>query len=194
MSGAWDLPMGMVSPMVFVRGPERPDKEKGVVTVEAEKGHDPLVLDPNNKGYTMMKALGWEDDTPLGRRGRGIMRPLTDTIKFRKDGNKTGLGYDGCGVVKEKRVEGDKVELVVRITDVKQNYAVGITTKGTVFIPNGAVGYISRRGQGKWGFGNRQGLIGFLFVSELTFRGGKYDWRVAKVKSLANTRRLYGYD
>ncbi len=178
--------MGGIPPVVFVRGPERPDKEKGVMAVESEKGRDPLVLDPNNKGYTMMKAMGWEDDTPLGCRDHGIMRPLTDTIKFRKNGDRTGLGYDGCGVVKEKRVEGEKIELVVRIIDAKQNYAVGITTKGTVFIPHSVVGYISGKIQGKWGFGIRKGLIGILFLSDLTFRGGKYDWRVEKVKSFNN--------
>ena len=83
----------MLRPITFIRGPAVPQMAVGLDLLRAvgEMKTDKYTLDQSNPGYTMMKKMGWEENTPLGIRGQGIIEPIA--TKGRKNGDTSELKH-----------------------------------------------------------------------------------------------------
>ncbi len=127
------------------------------------------ILDTTSPGYRMMKAMGWENNTPLGCRGKGVLEPVCTMITMRQPGDFSGLGYEG----KEQIAEGEKDEKVIKITKIEANYGVGKCDRGGVYIPRGALNHLRNL------LGSQ--LIGHSFTGNMISKKGKYEWRVCSV-------------
>jgi len=150
-----------------------PEEEKTEFLEELDRlSGDPeedCILDTTNHGYRMMKAMGWENNTPLGCRGEGILEPVSTMITMRLPGDLSGLGYEG----NEQIVEGEKDEKEIKITQIEANYAVGKCDRGGVYIPRGTLKHLKNL------LGSK--LIGKSFTGKIISKKGKYEWRVYSV-------------
>lgn len=127
------------------------------------------ILDTSSPGYKMMKAMGWENNSPLGCRGEGILEPISTIITMRQPGDFSGLGFEE----KDTVVEGEKDEKEIKITQIEANYAVGKSDRGGVYIPRGALKHLKNL--------LGQKLIGKSFTGKIISKKGKYEWRVVSV-------------
>lgn len=79
--------------------------------------------------------MGWRRDTPLGRRGKGIIEPVEAT--FRHDKDYRGLGFE------ELQTDEDEVKNIsLKITNVGKNYGTAASDYGKVYVPMGALRHI----------------------------------------------------
>lgn len=138
-----------------------------------EHEEEPL-LDTSSPGYKMMKAMGWEDNTPLGKRGEGILNPVSSSVKFREPGDLSGLGYEKK---ENKIVEGEEDNKEVKIIRKEQNFAVGDCSRGKVYIPRGPMRHLMNLIEGN--------IIGRRFQAKIMAKNGRYEWRVTSVIDLA---------
>ncbi len=150
-----------------------PEEEKTEFLEELDRlSGDPdedCILDTTSHGYRMMKAMGWENNTPLGCRGEGILEPVSAMITMRLPGDLSGLGYEE----NEQIVEGEKDEKEIKITQIEANYAVGKCDRGGVYIPRGTLKHLKNL------LGSK--LIGKSFTGKIISKKGKYEWRVYSV-------------
>jgi len=138
-----------------------------------EHEEEPL-LDTSSPGYKMMKAMGWEDNTPLGKCGEGILKPVSSSVKFREPGDLSGLGYEKK---ENKIVEGEEDKKEVKIIRKEQNFAVGDCSRGKVYIPRGPMRHLMNLIEGN--------IIGRTFHAKIMAKNGRYEWRVTSVIDLA---------
>jgi len=137
-----------------------------------EKEEEECILDVNSPGYKMMKAMGWENNTPLGCRGEGILHPVSSMIQIREAGDVSGIGYEK----KERPEVGEKDKQVVKIIRLEKNYAVGNCERGGVYIPRGAMNHLRNL------MGNN--LIGSSFSGGVISKEGRFEWRVTHVDEI----------
>jgi len=142
----------------------------------AESPHVPFG-EEGNKGEMMLTKMGWNGG-PLGLRG-GITEPIKATGVA---GDTAGLGYNGEEILPP--YEGEEITDSTKITSSGANYGVGICSRGTVFIPRGALKHMENLCNSK---GTRENIIGETFVCELVAGKGKHPWRLQKVVEIEMT-------
>ena len=163
-------------PMIFIRGHERPD----LVDLG---GFSKRPLDPKpakclsgeygqNPGFSIMRKMGWTDCEPLGIRGKGITEPVE--TKGRKNGDTSGLGYEEV-----VPVPGEQKMAVIRIVKIGENYGIGHSDYGSVFIPNGVMNFIRMSMTARIMTDNeiKQRKIYALMIA----KPGRFTWRLVKV-------------
>ncbi len=66
------------------------------VTQDLRPGYDQVsvdtAIDSSNRGFRLLKKMGWQENTALGRKRDGILEPVT--MKFRTAGDTIGIGKD----------------------------------------------------------------------------------------------------
>eukprot|EP01043_Picozoa_sp_COSAG02_P038270 COSAG02_NODE_2939_length_7699_cov_2.571184_2_plen_402_part_00 len=66
------------------------------VTQDLRPGYDQVSVDTaissSNRGFQLLQKMGWREKTALGRKGDGILEPVT--MKFRTAGDTIGIGKD----------------------------------------------------------------------------------------------------
>lgn len=130
-------------------------------------------------GDKMLRNMGWIEDTPLGCRGSGILKPVEASV-FRKPGDHTGLGYQ------ESQPKKDNIQnTTITISAVKERYGVANTEFGTTFISNGAMKHIwNLTGYSiEWGY-TKSNLIGLRISADIVRGMGSHTWRVARVNGI----------
>ncbi len=133
---------------------------------------------PNFKVETIMKKMGWTGG-PLGCRGTGITEP----IKVEGSASDTsGLGYKGEEILPP--FEGEEITDVVKLSRIGANYGTGVGSRGTVFIPRGALRHIENICDRH---STLENLVGENFVCELISGQGKHPWRLKKVLKIEST-------
>jgi len=86
-------------------------------------------------GYKLMLKMGWAPDTPLGIRGKGIIKPVE--ASFRHDKDYRGLGFEELQTDKE---EVEKVSM--KITNVGKFYGTASSDYGKVYIPMSSLRHV----------------------------------------------------
>jgi hypothetical protein len=132
-------------------------------------------LDQSSPGYAMMKKMGWEDNTPLGIRGKGIIEPIA--TKGRVNGDTSGLGMEPY-----TPVDGEKKLVRVRIVSVGEKYGVGRCEFGTVFIPGGSMRFI--RAFGADIHLNDNELRSVVLCAVIVAGKGRHNWRLERVETM----------
>lgn len=135
-----------------------------------------------NRGYSMMKAMGWQESTPLGVRGEGILKPVEMT-DFRKGKDTRGLGFE-WEKSREKECSADcypedgTTQLaVVKVVSHGTDYCIGTSFFGSVYIPGGAVRHMCNVAKC-----STDHLLGKSFRVQMMSRsGGRHHWRVVRV-------------
>ena len=130
-----------------------------------------------NKGEILLKLMGWTGG-PLGCRGVGITEPIQAT----GSNDTTGLGYQGEEILPP--YEGEEITDSMKLTQMGANYGVGTGSRGTVFIPRGALKHIENLCNSK---STRENPIGETFVCELIAGQGRHPWRLKKVVEIEVT-------
>lgn len=85
-------------------------------------------------GYKLMVKMGWTPDTPLGIRGKGIIKPVE--VPFRHEMDRRGLGFE------ELQTDEEVEKVSMKITNVGKNYGTAASDYGKVYIPMGALRHI----------------------------------------------------
>jgi len=130
-----------------------------------------------DKGEMLLKKMGWTGG-PLGCRGAGITEP----IKAVGSNDTMGLGYHVEEIFPP--YEGEEITDSMRLTRMGANYGTGSCSRGTVFIPRGALKHIENICDNK---SFRESPIGETFVCELVAGRGKHPWRLKKVLEIETT-------
>jgi len=142
-----------------------------------EEGHHVAFSEEVDKGAMLLKKMGWTGG-PLGCRGSGITEPIMAT-----GGNDTmGLGYQGEEIFPP--YEGEEITDSMKLTRMGANYGTGSCSRGTVFIPRGALRHIENICDKK---SSRESPVGETFVCELVAGKGKHPWRLKKVLEIEMT-------
>lgn len=142
-----------------------------------EEVHHVAFSEEVDKGAMLMKKMGWTEG-PLGCRGIGITEPIMAT-----GGNDTmGLGYQGEEILPP--YEGEEITDSMKLTRMGANYGTGSCSRGTVFIPRGALKHIENICDKK---SSRESPVGETFVCELVAGKGKHPWRLKKVLEIEMT-------
>tara|TARA_B100002019_G_scaffold273258_2_gene269189 strand:- start:987 stop:1859 length:873 start_codon:yes stop_codon:yes gene_type:complete len=142
-----------------------------------EEAHHVAFGEEVDKGAMLLKKMGWTEG-PLGCRGSGITEPIKAT-----GGNDTmGLGYQGEEFLFPH--EGEEITDSMKLTRMGANYGVGTCSRGTVFIPRGALKHIENICDQK---SSRESPVGETFVCELVAGQGKHPWRLKKVLKIEMT-------
>jgi len=167
----------MLRPVMFLRGPAVPRMAVGLDLLRAvgEMKTDNYTLDQSNPGYTMMKKMGWEENTPLGIRGQGIIEPIA--TKGRKNGDTSGLGMGPY-----TPADGEKKLVRLRIVSVGEKYGVGKCEFGTVFIPGGSVRFIRAFMSGI--HLNDNELRSVVVCAVIVAGKGRHNWRLGRVETM----------
>ena len=148
-----------------------------IETHYGEEAHHAAFGEEIGKGEMLLKKMGWTGG-PLGCRGTGITEPIKAT-----GGNDTmGLGYQGEEILFPH--EGEEITDSVKLTRMGANYGVGACSRGTVFIPRGALKHIENICDQK---SSRESPVGENFVCELVAGQGKHPWRLKKVLKIEMT-------
>lgn len=164
----------------FIPGSERPDL-KGKFA-----GRKPLVKSSgggissqlrDGPGYSIMRKMGWNDLEPLGIRGGGVTDPVRTDGRI--NGDTRGLGYEEKGGNTLKPDSGDQKMAIIRIVNISDNYGVGNSDYGTVFIPNGAMNFI-RHANFNWDLSDDE-MKKLRIYALMLARPGKFTWRLLKV-------------
>ena len=122
-----------------------------------EEAHHVAFGEEVDKGAMLLKKMGWTEG-PLGCRGSGITEPIKAT-----GGNDTmGLGYQGEEFLFPH--EGEEITDSMKLVRMGANYGVGTCSRGTVFIPRGALKHIENICDQK---SSRESPVGENFVCEL---------------------------
>jgi len=132
----------------------------------------------DNRGELMLEKMGWTEG-PLGCRNRGITEPVQASGK---NGGTEGLGYQGDEILPP--FDGEEITDSMKLTRMGTNYGIGVCSRGTVFIPRGALNHIENvcsKGS------SREGPNGETFVCELVAGKGKHPWRLKKVLEIEMT-------
>ena len=167
----------MARRMTFIRGPAFPRMVGDLCRIDmlraiGETKTDKSTLDHSSPGYLMMKKMGWEDNTPLGIRGQGIIEPIT--TKGRVNGDTSGLGMEPY-----KPTDGEKKLVRLRVVSVGEKYGVGKCEFGTVFIPGGAIRFIRTFGPGI--HLNDNELKNVAVCAVIVAGKGRHNWRLGRV-------------
>lgn len=142
-----------------------------------EEAHHTSFGQEVDKGEMLLKKMGWTGG-PLGCRGIGITEPIMAT-----GGNDTvGLGYQGEEILPP--YEGEEITDSMKLTRMGANYGIGSCSRGTVFIPRGALKHIENICDQK---SSRESPVGETFVCELVAGKGKHPWRLKKVLEIEVT-------
>ena len=142
-----------------------------------EEAHHVAFSEEVDKGAMLLKKMGWTEG-PLGCRGSGITEPIKAT-----GGNDTmGLGYQVEEIFRPD--EGEEITDSMRLTRMGSNYGTGSCSRGTVFIPRGALKHIENICDHK---SSRESPVGETFVCELVAGRGKHPWRLKKVLEIEMT-------
>lgn len=166
-----------LQPMLFVRGEARPDKKgKLLETVARASGVPTVRLDKTNRGYDIMRSMGWEENTPLGVRKVGIIEPVE--TRGRVGSDTSGLGYD-----KYVPTEGEKKVVTLHIVTAGEKYGVGRCELGSVFIPGSSMKFIRTLGFQRPPCNDRI-LSKIAVYGVVVARKAKHDWRLEKVDAL----------
>ena len=167
----------MLHPMTFVRGPAVPRMAMGLDLLRAVGATktEKTTLDRSSPGYAMMKKMGWEDNTPLGIRDKGIIEPIA--TKGRVNGDTSGLGLEPY-----TPADGEKKLVRMRIVSAREKYGVGKCEFGTVFIPGGAMRFIRT-------FGtsislNDNELKSVVVCAVIVAGKGRHNWRLGRVETM----------
>lgn len=86
-------------------------------------------------GYNLMLKMGWFPGTPLGIRGKGIIKPVE--ASFRHDMDHRGLGF-----VELQTDEEEVKKAPMKITNVGKNYGTAASDYGKVYVPMGTLRHI----------------------------------------------------
>jgi hypothetical protein len=128
-------------------------------------------------GLTIMEKMGWTGG-PLGCRGSGITEP----IKANGNSSTMGLGYQGEEFSPPH--EGEEITDSMKLVRMGANYGVGTCSRGTVFIPRGALRHMENICDQN---SSRESPVGETFVCELVAGQGKHPWRLQKVLKIEMT-------
>lgn len=143
-----------------------------------EEAHHAFFGQEVDKGEMLLKKMGWTGG-PLGCRGTGITEPIKAEGSA---GDTTGLGYHGEEILFPH--EGEEITDTVKLTRMGANYGVGSCSRGTVFVPRGALKHIENICDKK---SSRESPVGETFVCELVAGQGKHPWRLMKVLNIELT-------
>lgn len=142
-----------------------------------EEAHHSSFGEDIGKGEMLLKKMGWTGG-PLGCRGNGITEPI-----MAMGGNDTmGLGYQGEEILPP--YEGEEFTDSMKLTRMGANYGTGSCSRGTVFIPRGALKHIENICEHN---SYRESPVGETFVCELVAGKGKHPWRLKKVLEIEMT-------
>jgi hypothetical protein len=149
------------------------------VLIESYFGEEAPVTsgEPVNKGEILLKLMGWTGG-PLGCRGVGITEPIQAT----GSNDTMGLGYQGEEIFPP--YEGEEITDSMKLTGMGANYGTGSCSRGTVFIPRGALKHIENICDQK---SSRESPIGETFMCELVAGQGRHPWRLKKVLEIEMT-------
>jgi hypothetical protein len=128
-------------------------------------------------GLTIMEKMGWTGG-PLGCRDSGITEP----IKANGNNGNMGLGYQGEEILPP--YEGEEITDSMKLTRMGANYGVGTCSRGTVFIPRGALKHMENICDRN---SSRESPVGETFVCELVAGKGQHPWRLKKVLEIEMT-------
>lgn len=98
-------------------------------------------------GYEILRKMGWEDTSGLGKRGGGMKEPVeVKPCNIRMGKDTRGLGF---GVKEDivRPVPGEMTVAVVKISSSGENYGVGSSFFGKVYIPGGIIRHLQNRTQ-----------------------------------------------
>lgn len=128
-------------------------------------------------GYKLMLKMGWSPETPLGIRGKGIIKPVE--ASFRHDKDYRGLGFE------ELQTDEEEVEKVsMKITNVGKNYGTATSDYGKVYVPMGPLRHIGNISKSPV-----RELPDIHFSATITKTEDKIKWRLGKVSDVQG--RLY---
>lgn len=136
-------------------------------------------------GYSMLQKMGWEENTPLGLRKKGIMAPITDSMDIRLNGDYRGLGFHPPVGETLPSIDGEEKGVDIKIIKVGERYGIGVSDLGEVFIPTGTLKHLNNI----TGYTRKQ-LVGLRLLSNIRVSDGQYPWRLQKVESLMSNSRL----
>ncbi len=132
----------------------------------------------SDKGEFLLKKLGWTGGS-LGCRNTGITEPI---IADGMVSGRAGVGYNHEEILLP--YEGEEITDTMEVTCVGNNYGTGVCSRGTVFIPRGALKHMENI---FYQNGTLENLIGRNFVCELIAGSGKHPWRLKKVLEIDMT-------
>ena len=128
-------------------------------------------------GYKLMMKMGWVPGTPLGIRGKGIIKPVE--ASFRHDKDYRGLGFE------ELQTDEEEVEKVsLKITNVGKNYGTAASDYGKVYVPMGALRHIGNISKSPV-----RELPDIHVSATISKTDDKIKWRLGKVSDVQG--RLY---
>ena len=123
-------------------------------------------------GHKLMLKMGWRRDTPLGRRGKGIIEPVEAT--FRHDKDYRGLGFE------ELQTDEEEVKKVsMKITNVGKNYGTASSDYGKVYVPMSALRHIGNISKSPV-----RELPSIHVSATITKTEDKIKWRLSKVTNV----------
>ena len=161
----------------WLSGAEVTEQGKDTVILESlflsEEEQDVLFNEPKSEGRMLLEKMGWSGG-PLGCRGSGITEPIEPVGKV---GDTSGLGFNETPIAPPYEGEEITDTMVVTGTGPNANYGVGMCSRGSVFIPRGALKHMGNLFAG-------DNFIGVKFVCEIIAGSGKHPWRLSKVVSV----------
>lgn len=161
----------------WLSGAEVTEQGKDTVILESlflsEEEQDVRFNEPMDKGRMLLEKMGWSGG-PLGCRGSGITEPIEPVGKV---GDTSGLGFNETPIAPP--YEGEEITDTMVVTGIGPgaNYGVGMCSRGSVFIPRGALRHMGNLFAG-------ENFIGVKFDSEIIAGSGKHPWRLSKVVSV----------
>lgn len=165
----------------WLSGAEVTEHDKDKVILESlflsEEEQDVRFNGPMGKGRMLLEKMGWSGG-PLGCRGSGITEP----IEAVGSNDTMGLGYQGEEILFPH--EGEEITDSMKLIGLGANYGVGSCSRGTVFIPRGALKHMGNICDQK---SSRESPVGETFVCELVAGQGKHPWRLKKVLNIEMT-------
>ena len=161
----------------WLSGAEVTEQGKDTVILESlflsGEEQDVRFNEPMGKGRMLLEKMGWTGG-PLGCRGSGITEPIEPVGKV---GDTSGLGFNETPIAPP--YEGEEITDTMVVTGIgpDANYGVGMCSRGSVFIPRGALMHMGNLFAG-------ENFIGVKFVCEIIAGSGKHPWRLSKVVSV----------
>lgn len=161
----------------WLSGAEVTEQGKETVILESlflsEEEQDVRFNEPMGKGRMLLEKMGWSGG-PLGCRGSGITEPIEPVGKV---GDTSGLGFNGTPITPP--YDGEEITDTMVVTGMGPcaNYGVGMCSRGSVFIPRGALKHMGNLFAGEY-------FIGVKFDCEIIAGSGKHPWRLSKVVSV----------
>ena len=161
----------------WLSGADVTEPGKDTVILESlflsDEEQDVRFNEPMGKGRMLLEKMGWSGG-PLGCRGSGITEPIEPVGKV---GDTSGLGFNETPIAPPYEGEEITDTMVVTGTGPAANYGVGMCSRGSVFIPRGALMHMGNLFAG-------ENFIGVKFFCEIIAGSGKHPWRLSKVVSV----------